>query len=142
MGESVAWSIRNQRSSWIIMPQKEGWTTWTSWCLPTASKGGPYAGHWRFSLTYWTSRRTRCTLFFPFFFPSSTLLSFFHTFLLSLFFLFFPSFTLLSFLLSFFHSSFFLPLFFPFFLPSFFSSTLLSFLLSFLYSSFLSYFLL
>src|SRR4029434_1383045 len=121
MGESVAWSIRNQRSSWIIMPQKEGWTTWTSWCLPTASKGGPYAGHWRFSLTYWTSRRTRCTLFFSFF----TLLFFLHSsFLLLLFFsfftllpLFFPSSTFLSFFLSFFHSSFLLSLFFLFFFP-------------------------
>src|SRR4029434_287958 len=47
------------------------------------------------------------------------------SFLLSLFFLFFfPFFTLLSFILSFFHSSFLLPLFIPFF-------TLLSFLLSF-----------
>ena len=57
-GESVAWSIRNQRSSWTIMPQKEGWTTWTSWCLRTDAKWGPYAGHWRFYLPYWTSRRT------------------------------------------------------------------------------------
>ncbi len=58
MGESVARSIKNQRSSWIIMPQKEGWTTWTSWWLPTAAKGGPYAGHWWYSLTCWTSQRT------------------------------------------------------------------------------------
>src|SRR4029434_2111289 len=57
------------------------------------------------------------SLFFPFFFPSSTLLSFLHCFPF-----FFPSFTLLSFLLSFFHSFFLISLL-SFFFPS---STLLS----------------
>src|SRR4029434_387571 len=54
---------------------------------------------------------------FTLFFPSSTLLPFFHSSFFSSFLppLFFPSFTLLSFLLSFLHSSFLLPLFFPFF---------------------------
>ena len=59
--ESVARSIKNQRASWIMMSRKEGWTTWTSWWLPTAAKGGPYTGHWWYSLTYWTSQRTMPT---------------------------------------------------------------------------------
>src|SRR4029434_1443283 len=68
----------------------------------------------------------------PFFFPSSTLLSFFHSsFLLPLF---FPSSTPLSSFHSFFLLSRFFPSFFPFF-------TLLSFLLSFFHSPFLSSFL-
>src|SRR4029434_8042062 len=66
-----------------------------------------------------------CSLFFPSFFLSSTLLSFllsfFHSSFLSL--LFFPSSTLLSFL----------SLFFLFFFPS---STLLSFLISIFFPSF------
>ena len=49
---------QNQRSSWIMMSTKEGWTAWTCWWLPTAPKGGPYTGHWWHSLTYWTSQHT------------------------------------------------------------------------------------
>lgn len=36
MRESVARCIKNQRLSWIIMPQREGWKIWTSWWPPTS----------------------------------------------------------------------------------------------------------
>ena len=58
MGEPVATSIRNQRSFWIIIAQKKGWTTWTSCWLPTAARGGPHTCHQWYSLTFWTSQHT------------------------------------------------------------------------------------
>lgn len=42
MWECLSRSIKYRKSSWIIIPQRDGWTTWASWWMATAAKWEPY----------------------------------------------------------------------------------------------------